>query len=45
MRAGRDLVSIQDDFDSATEDGRAARKAFGQAVLLMKEGSNYGFYK
>lgn len=43
MRAGRDLVSIQDDFDSATEDGRAARKAFGRAVLLMKEESNMGF--
>lgn len=39
------VISITDEFDSSTEEGKGARKAFGQAVKLIVADPNYGFYK
>lgn len=39
------LISITDEFDSSTEEGKGGRKAFNQAVTLINADPNYGFYK
>ena len=39
------LISIRDDFDSATPEGTGARKAFNTAVSLINADPNHGFYK
>ncbi len=39
------LISIRDDFDSATPEGVGARKAIHTAVSLVNADPNHGFYK
>lgn len=39
------LISLHDDFDSSTEAGKGARKAFSQAVGLITADPSHGFYK
>lgn len=39
------LISLHDDFDSSTEAGKGARKAFHQAVSLITADPSHGFYR
>ncbi len=42
---GAHLVSLHDDFDSRTDEGKIARKTYINAVPLINADPTYGFFK